>query len=74
MIDAYNFAVMPGMPQASMMLPSDMPSAPLRAPSWDYNQYVNDSPVTTAPHSAPAGVWVRPQIETADFVTPEHYR
>lgn len=74
MIDAYNFAAMPGMPQASMMLTSDMPSAPLRAPSWDYNQFVNDSPVTTAPHSAPAGVWVRPQIETADFVTPEHYR
>lgn len=74
MVDSYNFATMPGMPQASMLLTPDAMSAPLRAPTWDYNQFVNDSPVTAAPHSAPPGVWARPPIETADFVTPEHYR
>jgi len=73
MVDPYNFAAMPGMPQASMLMTSDAMTAPIRAPSWDYNQFVNESPVTSAPHSAPPGVWARPQIETADFPQ-EHYQ
>lgn len=70
----YNFSTMPGMPQASMLLTPDAMSAPIRTPSWEYHQFVNDSPVTTAPHSAPPGAWNRPPIETADFVTPVHYQ
>jgi hypothetical protein len=74
MADPYSFATMPGMSQASMLLTPDQNSAPLRQPSWDYQQYVNDSPVTMAPHSAPPMAWNRPRIETADFVTPDHYQ
>jgi hypothetical protein len=71
---AFNHA-MAGMPQASMLMSADPMSAPIHAPanSWDYDQYVNNSPVTAPPHTAPPGTWNRPQFETADFNPPMHY-
>ena len=70
----YSFAAMPGMPHASMILTPEAMSAPVRMqPSWEYNHFVNDSPVTTAPQSAPPAAYHRGPIETADFGPPTIY-
>ena len=70
----YSFAAMPGMPHASMVLMPEAMSAPGRMhPGWDYNHFVNDSPVTTAPQSAPPAAYHRGPIETADFGPPTIY-
>lgn len=74
--EAYAFNnAMAGMPQASMLMSADPMSAPIHAPSasWEYEQYVNQSPVTAPPHTAPVGAWNRPSFESADFQLPMHY-
>ena len=73
--DPYGFGTMPGMPQASMLMTTEAMSAPIRmGPSWEFSGFVNDSPATTAPHSAPPMAYHRGPIETADFVTPTSYQ
>lgn len=71
--DPYGFATMPGMPQASMLMTPDVMSAPVRTGSYEFANFVNESPVTTAPQSAPPVAYYRGPIETADFTTPTHY-
>jgi hypothetical protein len=71
--DPYGFASMPGMPQASLLTQETL-SAPVRmGQSWEY-PYMHDSPVTTAPQTAPPIAYHRGPIETADFVTPANYQ
>jgi hypothetical protein len=72
--DPYGFATMPGMPQASMLMTPDTMSAPVRTGPYEFSNFVNESPVTPAPHSAPPMAYYRGPIETADFVTPANYQ
>ncbi len=75
MEDPYEFGTMPGMPQASMLMNTEVMSAPIRmTPSWEFSGYADDSPATAVPHSAPPMAYHRSPIETADFVTPTSYQ
>jgi hypothetical protein len=72
--DTYGFGTMPGMPQASMLMTSEAMSAPIRmGPTWDYTHFINDSPASAPPQSAPPMAYHRGPIETADFITPHIY-
>ncbi|KAK5214183.1 hypothetical protein LTR99_005188 [Exophiala xenobiotica] len=62
-------------PQGTMAMPHGPMTAPItRMPSWDYAHFVNDSPITTAPQSAPPTGYPRGFIETAEFLPHMHYQ
>ena len=49
-------------------------SAPVaRVPQWEYANFVNESPASMAPYSAPATHRSSRSIDTAEFVTPTNY-
>jgi len=59
--------------QATMAMPSHPMTAPVsRMPSWEYANFVNDSPVTMAPQSAPPTAYPR-HVETIEFMPTMHY-
>ena len=50
--------------QATMAMHAHPMTAPVtRMPTWEYASFVNDSPVTMAPHSAPPTAFPRGQLE-----------
>lgn len=70
----YGYQNMVQMAPGTMAMPAHPMTAPVtRMPSWEYAQFVNDSPVTMPPQSAPPMAYPRGPIETADFVPTMHY-
>ncbi|KIW73755.1 hypothetical protein PV04_01848 [Phialophora macrospora] len=60
--------------QATMSMQSHPMTAPAtRMPSWEYANFVNDSPVTMAPQSAPPTAYPRGPAGTVDFMSTMHY-
>jgi len=60
--------------QATMAMQSHPMTAPVtRMPSWEYANFVNDSPVTMAPHSAPPTAYPRGLVETIEYMPAMHY-
>jgi len=72
---SYGYQPMPHFPQATMSMAPHPMSAPVgRMPtSWEFANFVNDSPVTANPNSAPPTAYPRGSIEVADFVPSAHY-
>ncbi|KIW24929.1 uncharacterized protein PV07_10607 [Cladophialophora immunda] len=62
--------------QATMGMPAHPMTAPVtRMPTWEYANFVNDSPVTLAPQSAPPTAYPRgPMVEAAEFMPHVHYQ
>jgi len=73
--DAHNpYVYQNGVPvtQATMAMQSHPMTAPVtRVPSWEYANFVNDSPVTMAPHSAPPTAYPRGPVE---YMPAMHYQ
>jgi hypothetical protein len=60
--------------QATMSMQSHPMTAPVtRMPSWEYANFVNDSPVTMAPQSAPPTAYPRGPAGTMEFMPTMHY-
>lgn len=60
--------------QATMCMQSHPMTAPVtRMPSWEYANFVNDSPVTMAPQSAPPTAYPR-HVETIEYMPTMHYQ
>ncbi|KAI1611423.1 hypothetical protein EDD36DRAFT_441450 [Exophiala viscosa] len=56
-------------PRGTMPMVTQPMTAPVsRMPSWDYTNFVNDSPVTMAPQSAPPTGYPRGPMGMAEFV------
>ncbi|KAK4935306.1 hypothetical protein LTR10_023622 [Elasticomyces elasticus] len=60
-------------PHVTMPMASQPMTAPVsRMPSWDYANFVNDSPVSMAPQSAPPTAYPRGPMGMAEFVPLHH--
>jgi len=60
--------------QATMAMQAHPMTAPVtRMPSWEYANFVNDSPVTMAPQSAPPTAYPRGPVEMVEFMPTMHY-
>lgn len=60
-------------PPGTMPMANHPMTAPAsRMPSWDYTNFVNDSPVTMAPQSAPPTGYPRGPMGSAEFVPLHH--
>ncbi|KIX02102.1 uncharacterized protein Z518_08041 [Rhinocladiella mackenziei CBS 650.93] len=70
----YRYQNMGPIPQGTMAMPPHPMTAPVtRMPPWEFTNFVNDSPVTMAPQSAPPTAYPRGTMETAEFVPAMHY-
>jgi len=55
--------------QVTMTMQSHPMTAPVtRMPSWEYANFVNDSPITMAPQSAPPTAYPRGPVEAVEFM------
>jgi hypothetical protein len=71
----YLYQPMVQAPQGTMaMTPHPMTAPVTRMPSWEFANFVNDSPVTMAPHSAPPVAYPRGPTEAAEFAHAMHYQ
>ncbi|EXJ88990.1 hypothetical protein A1O3_02054 [Capronia epimyces CBS 606.96] len=69
----YCYQSMPQLPQGTMgMAPHPMTAPVARMAPWEYANFVNDSPVTMAPQSAPPVAYPRGTMETAEFIPTMH--
>lgn len=61
-------------PHGTMALTPHPMTAPVtRMPSWEFANFVNDSPVTMTPHSAPPIAYQRGPAQAAEFIPALHY-
>lgn len=69
------FVAMPNMTDAAMPMSTQAISAPPRMPvAWEFGNFVNDSPITTTPNSAPTTAYPREAFESAQFMAPTFYQ
>ena len=71
----YMYQSGPPVTQATMAMQSHPMTAPVtRMPSWEYASFVNDSPVTMAPQSAPPTAYPRGPVNSVEFMPVMHYQ
>ncbi|EXJ95035.1 hypothetical protein A1O1_00153 [Capronia coronata CBS 617.96] len=69
----YCYQNMSQIPPATMAMASYPMTAPgARMPPWEFASFVNDSPVTMPPQSAPPMAYPRGSVETAEFIPAMH--
>jgi hypothetical protein len=71
----YVYNDMPQVNQVNMSMPAHpMTAPPTRMQSFDFGNFVNDSPVTMAPHSAPPTAYPPGSFEERRFIPAMHYQ